>query len=436
MKKIISALVIGATAAGIATADLTLQAGIRVAPMLYRYNTDLEGGSKLKQKKLFDMQGYADPNNDVKMTASGNIFTFYTQLTPTVEADDIQVKAATIAAKVGNFTFTTGFNNGGTTVLSMKDVAKGNDEGGVTGETYKLGSIFDGSPALLANSQTGFFKDEDNYFAQAKYGLPLGDTFTLNLAAAAISPHGFAYSYRSAEDNTWHDASGKDLDNHSMGWALSVNPVIKKLISVDLVAKGFCGARDGNATYKHYNHVFAGYVNLLCVPVLSNAVFGGSVWLNDGDLMEWNADLSLGFKLLDGRLNIGFNNKFAFHDGGGKSSSKVGYGTQYDGAEYMLYDVLSASFKLNDTLTIRGSVGQQSAFKDVKDKPASTGTTIYVYPRAEIFATSSLSVTAGAIFTLDKLGYKKHGEDNVAVTGDAKKMAILVNVPFTMKFSL
>ena len=84
MKKIISALAVGAVAAGIATADLAITAGSKLSTFMYRYNTARDGGFKgTKQKELFGLssggsnkKGHAEAASDVTLKASGNIFTF------------------------------------------------------------------------------------------------------------------------------------------------------------------------------------------------------------------------------------------------------------------------------------------------------------------------------------------------------------------------
>ena len=57
MKKIISALVIGAAAAGIATADLKITAGAKVSGLAFSWNTEKTGEKVPKHKRLFDLQG-------------------------------------------------------------------------------------------------------------------------------------------------------------------------------------------------------------------------------------------------------------------------------------------------------------------------------------------------------------------------------------------
>ena len=436
MKKIISALIVGATAAGIATADLTLSVGSKLAGYAFQYNTgNAEGFKGTKQKALFNLSGYDGTGSDLKLTAKGNVFTFFTQVGVASENLDNQVKAMTITANVGNFQATTGWIRAGIANMSTSDPAKGDDKGAVTGETYKLGSPF-GTALAHSNTQSGFGKDADNYFAHAKYGFGLGDAVKLNLAAAVMSPHGVNNSQKREDDNVvGNGGNSKRVDNSQMGWGVNVNPVIGKIVSVDLFAKGF-GQKQG---VDGHNFLLGAYAKLLCVPILSNAVFGGSVWLLADDykatnvLQEWNVDLDFAFAIGD-RFKLGFNNKFAFKENGANGSgdtpgaaTAIGLASNKPKGEFLLWDVLSASFKLSDTLTILGSVGQQTAFGDDDGQIAkgSAFTQLYVYPRVQMFATSKASVTAGMVATFDGLG-----------KGEGHKMIFLLNVPFVVKVSL
>ena len=453
MKKIISALAVGAVAAGIATADLAITAGSKLATFMYTYNGNGADGlrkygfSGTKQKTLFGLTsgdagktGHAEAAHDVTLKASGNIFTFYTDIGVYADSANLPVKVMTIQADVGNFRFTTGWNRNGISNMGFGNKTGANEEGKLNASVYKLGSPWE-TPLWYSNNQAGLGKDPSNYFAHAKYGFGLGDTVKLNLAAAVLSPHGTKNSYGTAGDNAEKRTTSlkgdgtdsnyyvHDQDNTQMGWGVFVNPVIGNIVSLDLFAKGF---RNPVAWEYGHNFLFGGYAKLTCVPVMTNAVFGGSVWLNgtggETTLEEWNVDLGLSFAL--GNLNITFNNKFAAQNkdrGAITVPVDVGMGTKYS-AQYILWDVIGASFKLNDTLTIGGHVGQQSGFGDKNG--GQTGTTIFVHPHVQIFASSKASISAGAVVTLDQIG------TNWPNYGDSKKMGLAINVPVIVKIGL
>ena len=435
MKKIISALVVGAAAAGIATADLAIKSNFKLSSNMFAYNTDNSGEKGTKKKTLFDLPGQA-VNDNTTLTAKGNIFTFETILVPYDDQYDqaILLKKMTVAANVGNFTFTTGWNRDGLRTYDFNGNIDALDEGRIKGTGFKLGSGFSSSPALFVNNQQAIGKDATTYFVHGKYALGLGDSLTLNIAASAMSPHGIKKSHMKGEENldtnghvtenTVSDAGTGNRKHEGIAWGVFLNPVLKGIVGFDVFAKGW--ESNSNTAKEGYNFLFGGYANLLAVPIMNTALLGGSVYLSDEvghmHLNEWNVDLSLGFKLGD-KVQLTFNNKFAFKDGGGTAGTVIGFGTSYAN-EYLLWDILGVSFQLNDTFKLIGTVGHESTFGKFDTK----GTTIFVYPHAQIFASSAASVSAGAVLTLDKIGgHSLIGSD---------KMAILVNVPVVVRVAL
>ena len=141
MKKIISALVLGAAAVGFATADLKINANYRNGADMFKYWnnrwTKYDHVDKAKTKTLFDLDGWNNGGDSLNLQASGNIFTFYTSLTPTARpdkaddaADVMGFKALTIQAKVGNFTLLTGAHGDGVMdadYRAKKDADDGNE---------------------------------------------------------------------------------------------------------------------------------------------------------------------------------------------------------------------------------------------------------------------------------------------------------------------
>ena len=452
MKKIISALLMGAAAAGIATADLSIKASPKVSGHWFRYNDpdDIKNlsASGSKDKTLFLLDGYAKATKgDLTMTASGNIFTFTATLVPDLRSD-IEAKTLTVQAKLGNFTLKTGFDNGGISTYGAT-ISNGNDEGRFA-NAYKLGSPFSNTPLIMSNNQTAFGKDQKDYFVHGKYALGLGDVLTLNIAASVMSPHGWNNSQNQATGKTSKNyymtsfgtktRGGKTLylSNRSVGWGVFLNPVVKNIVGIEAFAKGVRlddKNSDNGSAHGSYNYVLGGYASLLCVPLITKSAFGGSVWLCDSTLQEWSADLDLSFKF--GNITLAWDNKFgAMIDNvkkvngtvktrGASAATNVGYGTTYQN-NYLLYNALRLSLPLNDTLTVIGSIGQQSGFGD-----GQKGTTLYVYPQVQMSVTSAATLSAGAAVTLDRIGAKNFAKD----TG-TDKMALLVNVPVVVKFSL
>lgn len=397
MKKIISALVLGATAAALATADISLKANSKLSSFAFGYD------SETKDKMLFGMGEYANPQDNVTLAAAGDIFTFTATVQPFAAANEIRLKRTTVRAKLGDFFLETGWNRDGTATIKSAGSA-GNDEGKVF-ESYKIGSAFGGDAAFV-NNQIAFGKDQPTYFLQAGYNIPLTDGLKLNVSAAALSPHGFKGSF-----NGTVDAAGRA---YNVGWSAFVSPSFKKLFTAEVFAKGYKNKDDKQQLF------FGAYVKPTVVSMIKDAAFGGSVYLDDGDLEEWNIDLRCVLQLND-KLKLTTLNKLAYKDTATGVATDVGYGTKFK-CKQVLWDMVSVEYKLNETVALTGTVGQQTALK--AGDGGTKGTAVYVYPHAQIFASSNASITAGVLVTFDQINM------------DDKDERTLVKVPLVVKIAL
>lgn len=88
----------------------------------------------------------------------------------------------------------------------------------------------------------------------------------------------------------------------------------------------------------------------------------------------------------------------------------------------MLWDMVSLEYRLNETIALTGTVGQQTIIKagDSNTK----GTQLFVYPHAQIFASSSASITADVVPTIDQ----------ITMTGADTKA--IIDVPLVVKIVL
>ena len=441
MKKIISALVLGATAVGFATADLTIAANYRNgANMFEYYNTRVSrnkrGVNKLGEKEddvnkktffdLMDWQGGAD---SVDLRANGNIFSFRAQVNPTVDSDDggFSFKVLTVGAKVGNFTFESGFQNDGVMNYRVNKDANAENAETTVFETYKLGSTL-GGVSQLSENQVTFSNSGNNYYAQAGYTFGFGERVSLGLKVAAISNHKWsngdsANAMSEKDDSTKKDAH--NWDTKYLGWSVFLEPEFKGILGAELFAKG---QRYDEDTYRH---VLGGYAKLLFLP---DSAIGGAVGLWDGHVNEWSTDLRLYFKLGDRVTFTTMNNftKMLRKDGEkqkGNLKKDIGSTKGIGGLDgfsssALLWDVLSLRFKLNDTLAIIGTVGQQTDFDSGR---ADDGTQLYVYPHVQIFAASNASFTVGAVAAFGGIG--AHKDRN-------PKFDVLVSVPLLVRIKM
>ncbi|MDE5799060.1 MAG: hypothetical protein K2H73_08635, partial [Treponemataceae bacterium] len=175
---------------------------------------------------------------------------------------------------------------------------------------------------------------------------------------------------------------------------------------------------------------FGAYVKPTVVSMIKDSAFGGSVYLDDGDLEEWNIDLRCVLQLND-KLKLTTLNKLAYKDTPTTLAGNVGFGSNFI-CKQVLWDMVSVEYKLNDTVALTGTVGQQTALKTSKfangegkvETDGDKGTTVYVYPHIQVFASSTASITAGAVVTFDRINMA----DNDVRT--------LVNVPLVVKIAL
>ena len=427
MKKIISALVLGAAAVGFATADLKINANYRNGPDMFRYWNTREKVGKVKTKTLFDLAGYNGGSDTLALQASGNIFTFYTNLTPSVgSADDedksvMGFKALTIQAKLGNFTLLTGAHGDGIMDADYRakvDVDAENAEGTLF-ELYKPGSSLGGLTTFAIN-EVAFKNTNRNWFAQAGYKIGLGDSASLGINVAALSNFG------------WNTTTLGDSNRH-LGWSVYVKPEFKGILGAEVFAKGM---RQDKKNEDNYGLVFGGYVKLLCLPIVTHSAIGGAVGLYDGHVEDWSANVNFRFKLGDSISLTTLNNfsmimrvkgvkpKGDFKKDLGQSGDLAGLGKISSSA--MLWDVISLRFKLSDTLAVIGTVGQQFDF-DGGDQ--ADDMELFAYPHVQVFAASNASVTAGVVFGMGGLGANKYA-------GWGKKADILVRIPVLFRVKM
>ena len=458
MKKIISALVLGATAVGFATADLKIAANYRNGANMFEYwnnrATSRKHGldeEKENTKTFFDLMDWNGGADSVDLRANGNIFSFRAQVNPTVDSDNggFSFKVLTVGAKVGNFTFESGFQADGVMGYRVKKDADAENAEGKVFETYKLGSTLSANttswtgavvPSRLSENQVSFTGSGNNYYAQAGYKFGFGERVSLGLKVAAISNHawGKASSLDTSTDVTKDTAaSAKDNSNvtekrHNwntryLGWSVFLEPEFKGILGAELFAKG------QRQDKKNYAHVLGGYAKLLFLP---DSAIGGAVGLWNGHVNEWSTDLRLYLKLGD-RVTFTTMNNFTklLRNNGKKVTSTQKKETPLGSASgigglggfkssTLLWDMVSLRFKLNDTLAIIGTVGQQT---DFDSGYADDGTQLYVYPHVQIFAASNASFTAGVVTAFGGLG--AHKDRN-------PKFDVLVSVPLLVRIKM
>ncbi|MDE6773631.1 MAG: hypothetical protein K2J14_03290, partial [Treponemataceae bacterium] len=411
MKKIISALVLGAVAAGFAAADISIAANYRNGIDVFKYLNKGDDGRNVDDYdnvyidsgyahsdptyNLFNLTGWNSGKDSVSLKASGDVFNFATTLQPTTGSNNnIVFHIMTIGAEVGNFTFKTGWNGDGVmNYRTKKDADAGNEEGGVF-ETFKLGSAFTGSDAICVNNQVSFNTGR-NFYAQAGYAFVFSDSANMQVSATIMS------------DRQWDNPSLARWDNNP-GWGVFVQPKVKGIFDAEVFAKGYQDKGDKQTL------IFGAYGKPLGISRLADGGIGGSVRLYDGKLEEWNVDLRLYFEVND-KLTITTHNKFAKlvrnTDHSKATTDGAGVGTLAKSltgfnSSQVLWDMVAARYKVNKTVTLIGTVGQLTdldrGFNNGRD--SADGTQVFVHPHAQFYANGKISVVAGVLFAAGGIG--------------------------------
>lgn len=430
MKKIISALVLGAVAAGFAAADISIAANYRNGIDVFKYLNKGDDGRNVDDYdnvyidsgyahsdptyNLFNLTGWNGGKDNVALKASGDVFNFAATIQPTIAGDAVAFHIMTIGAEVGNFTFKTGWNGDGVmNYRAKKDADAGNEEGAVF-ETYKLGSAFTGSDAICVNNQVSF-NTKRNFYAQAGYAFVFNDKANMQVAATIMS------------DRQWDNPSVAAWDNNP-GWGVFVQPKVKGVFDAEVFAKGYQDKGDKQTL------IFGAYGKPLGISRLADGGIGGSVRLYDGKLEEWNVDLRLYFEVND-KLTITTHNKFAKlvrnadHSKATTDGASVGQlakSLTAMSSSQVLWDMVAARYKVNKTVTLIGTVGQLTdldrGFNNGRE--SADGTQIFVHPHAQFYANGKISVVAGVLFGAGGIGADK---------GANKDVDFLVNVPVLLR---
>ena len=449
MKKIFSALVLGALAAGIATADMSIGINYRNGIDVFKYvNKGMDGyttddygniyGPQAESDgigdgfnnngasyNLFNLTGWNSGKDTVTLKASGNIFSVQAGLQPTIASDSVIFHIFRIGAEVGNFYANAGWTGDGLMNYRVPRDANNSNEEGAVWESFKLGSPFVGSLDESANNQVGFGNPARNFFAYAGYSLVFNDKANMKVQASIIS------------DREW-DAPSKKVRGGNLGWALFLQPKVKKVFDAEVFVKSTKDAAND------WNFIIGAYGKPLVTPLIADGGIGGSVWIDDGKLMEWNVDVRLLFEINE-NLTITSLNKFAkLSNTGNKADddddaaydsvdgatlrTALGKQTAFKSSQ-ILWNFLGVRYKINKTFAAIGAVGQvtdlDSGFQN--GHWTGDGTQLFVHPHVQIYANPKISVCAGVLAAFGGIG---------ADEGANKDVDLLINIPVLFRVKM
>lgn len=435
MKKIISALALGAVAASLATAEMKVSLNYRNGVELFKYvnqgangrstddygNVYIDSGfdSEGTTSTLFNLTGWNAGKDNIGLTASGDIFTVKATLQPQIASNSILWHIFDVTANLGDVKLEAGWNGDGVGMAFRvkKDADSGNEEGKVF-ETYKPGSIFSSSVGRCSTNQVSFNTDR-NLFALASYNLGL-DAFSVKLTGALMF------------DRTWN--SDSELNDGNLGWSIFLDPKVPGILDAELFVKAIKTGAAG--TDKKTQLVTGAYFSPKMVSILADSAIGTSFVFNDGKMQEFNFDWRAYVKV-SGDLTITYFGKFSKLVSNDDTSysevdgDAVGALAGLSGfkSSQALWNMVAARYKINDLVTGILSIGEltdlDSGFQG--GRYAADGTQIFVHPHAQIYANKNASVVAGVVLGLGGIGADENANKDVDV---------LINVPVMFRVKM
>ena len=420
MKKIISALTLGAMVCGAVFADVSLNLNYRQRANLY---TSYEHGNKYT---LFNDAYSGRGTDNLSLSMSGDIVSFDVTLVGDQGATD-NIRAKTLGASVflGNWTVFGGFWADGKlngAYRTKSDIDAGNIEG-MDFEFKKLGSAFAASPAFFADNMVMPVNTKgESYALGATYAVPNIDNGALKVNAVYIT--------NEISDESAPTSSGM-LQGHT--GVLLLDGRLDGLGQGEVVFKyGQSGLNDSDKKAGATAMVFGAYVQPTIAKNLILTV-GGAGSVVDGDFTDYSVDLRARYQVIPKKLSItSFHSYSALVDGKESAVSNKATKGIADAAaatdgklggtpitrDQIMSNNLMVRYNVNDKLSVFGIVADMIGMGDnmgakVDDK-GNKYDDIQVQLRmsgwAQFFASNSATVTAGVVCAIDNVNEGNDGD--------------------------
>ena len=429
MKKIISALTLGAMIGAAAFADVTVKLNYRQRASLYAAST---AGTKFDDSKVIPatktdkafgwLDGYNGNGTDnMAISLAGDIAKFDVTLT-TDEAKTKYIRAKVLMASLflGPVTLQAGANSDGIVTGAYRantDLNFGNFEG-IDFEFKKLGSVFGDSPAGFVDNLIGHMGDSinsRNLSFVANYGLKF-DSGAATFKAALVtneSLNGKAYSSTAhAQGHQFSfiaDGQLKDIGRAeavfkvgeykkgltAMAFGLYAQPSIKNLT---LTAGGAVGV----INYSPSDVSFDLRARYEAIPKkLSITSFHSFSFLTDDGIKKMSNKTTKGIANFDGVANDSDSGSAIKHGGSSIERDKI------------LTNNIMVRYNVNDTLTVYGIAADMiglggnldsNTFKTAKGDDPGAHVQLRFSGWAQFFATSAASINVGLVCSVDDVG--------------------------------
>ena len=415
MKKIISALTLGAMVAGAAFADVGVTLNYRQRATLLSHNN--EYGTTDEASKIFFTDAYSGSGTDnLGINLGGDIASFAI----TVVGDEnttSKLRTKTLGAdlQVGKVGLFAGFWSDGKVKGAYRnkaDVDAGNMEG-MDFEFKKLGSAYAGSPSFFVDNivMPVNVTASESYAIGAKYNIR-------NFKACKLELNGVYISNETSDEKG--SASDGSLQGHSLVGLVEANTNY---------GTGEFVFKYGQSKYKNDDGKYAdamAFGAYLQPKIMNNltATIGGAGSVVDGDFTDWSADLRLYYKtgalsftsfhsysaLVDAEKSIGkLNGKKNATTKGIADSAAVTNG-KHGGTpvnrDSVLTNNLMVRYKVNSKFAVYGVVADmiglgENGGKDLTDKDGKATTDALIQLRASAWAqfyAGGNSISVGVVY--------------------------------------
>ena len=415
MKKIISALTLGAMVAGAAFADVGVTLNYRQRATLLSHNN--EYGTTDEASKIFFTDAYSGSGTDnLGINIGGDIASFAITLVGD-ESKDTFIRAKTLGAdlQVGKVGLFAGFWSDGKVKGAYRnkaDVDAGNMEG-MDFEFKKLGSAYAGSPSFFVDNivMPVNVTASESYAIGAKYNIR-------NFKACKLELNGVYISNETSDEKG--SASDGSLQGHSLVGLVEANTNY---------GTGEFVFKYGQSAYQNSDKKYAdamAFGAYLQPKIMNNltTTIGGAGSVVDGDFTDWSADLRLYYKtgalsftsfhsysaLVDAEKSIGkLNGKKNATTKGIADSAAVTNG-KHGGTpvsrDSVLTNNLMVRYKVNSKFAVYGVVADmiglgENGGKDLTDKDGKATTDALIQLRASAWAqfyAGGNSISVGVVY--------------------------------------
>lgn len=415
MKKIISALTLGAMVAGAAFADVGVTLNYRQRATLLSHNN--EYGTTDEASKILFTDAYSGSGTDnLGINLGGDIASFAITVVGD-EATTAKLRTKTLGAdlQVGKVGLFAGFWSDGKVKGAYRnkaDVDAGNMEG-MDFEFKKLGSAYAGSPSFFVDNivMPVNVTASESYAIGAKYNIR-------NFKACKLELNGVYISNETSDEKG--SASDGSLQGHSLVGLVEANTNY---------GTGEFVFKYGQSKYKNDDGKYAdamAFGAYLQPKIMNNltTTIGGAGSVVDGDFTDWSADLRLYYKmgalsftsfhsysaLVDAEESIGkLNGKKnattkGIADNAAVTNGKHG-GTPVS-RDSVLTNNLMVRYKVNSKFAVYGVVADmiglgENGGKDLTDKDGKATTDALIQLRASAWAqfyAGGNSISVGVVY--------------------------------------